>query len=440
MVASPPAERDTRPVHDIVAVGCGPSNLALATAVHEHNSKAAASERLSLRILERKPEFGWHRGMLLDGTTMQVSFLKDLVTMRNPVSPYSFLNYLHQRSRMVDFINHRTLFPSRAEFHDYLEWVAAQFADVLDLGVEVVDVRPVLDGDLVTGLDVVGRPLDARRPATMHRARNLVIGTGVVPAMPAGVERTDRVCHSAELLDRLAGWGGAGRFAVVGAGQSAAEVAAHLHSRFPTAEVLAIFSRYGYSPADDSPFANRVFDPAAVDEFFLAPEAVKEKFYAYHGNTNYSAVDQELIAELYRRMYEERVRGVRRLQVRHLSRVVDVVAGPETVRLRVEALADGRSSEVVVDAAVFATGYRPMDPAAVLGEATQLCKRDHAGRFRVERDYRVTTSENVHSGIFVQGGTEHTHGLTSSLLSNTAIRAGEIVAAVLGKGGGDVRS
>ncbi|MQA96383.1 MAG: L-lysine 6-monooxygenase, partial [Streptosporangiales bacterium] len=28
--------------------------------------------------------------------------------------------------------------------------------------------------------------------------------------------------------------------------------------------------------------------------------------------------------------------------------------------------------------------------------------------------------------IYLQGGTEHTHGITSSLLSNTAVRAGEL--------------
>jgi len=35
-------------------------------------------------------------------------------------------------------------------------------------------------------------------------------------------------------------------------------------------------------------------------------------------------------------------------------------------------------------------------------------------------------------GIYLQGGTEHTHGITSSLLSNTAIRAAEILASIVG--------
>jgi hypothetical protein len=53
--------------------------------------------------------------MLIDDATMQVSFLKDLVTMRDPASDFSFLRYLKQRYRLVDFINHKTLFPLRAD-------------------------------------------------------------------------------------------------------------------------------------------------------------------------------------------------------------------------------------------------------------------------------------------------------------------------------------
>src|SRR5690349_11577683 len=97
-----PATRATRaitnpelPVYDVVGVGFGPSNLALAIAATEHNAEAPASEQVSVRFLERQPTFGWHRGMLLDDATMQVSFLKDLVTLRNPASRFSFLSFLH---------------------------------------------------------------------------------------------------------------------------------------------------------------------------------------------------------------------------------------------------------------------------------------------------------------------------------------------------------
>lgn len=428
---APPGDPGFRvPTYDIVAAGFGPSNLALAIALEEHNSQVPVEERLSFQILERKKDFGWHQGMLLEGTTMQVSFLKDLATMRNPVSKFTFLFYLHERSRLADFINHKTMYPSRIEFHDYLTWAAAKFTGFAKFGVEVINARPVQEGDAINYLDVTGRNVVSPHQESIFRARNLVIGTGLAPRLPPGVEQTSRVCHSAALLDHIGAWSGARRFAVVGAGQSAAEVAAYLHGRFPAAEVHAVFSRYGYSPADDSPFANRVFDPQAVDEFFMAPTSVKEKFYDYHANTNYSVVDQELIQHLYSRMYEERVMGAPRLHVHHLSAVMDVIPRADAVTLRVKALAPGQVLDLDVDAAVFATGYEPMDPAAVLGDAAVLCKCSSSGQFRTARNYRVHTDENVRCGIFLQGGTEHSHGLTSSLLSNVAVRAGEIVSAM----------
>ena len=96
------------------------------------------------------------------------------------------------------------------------------------------------------------------------------------------------------------------RFLVVGAGQSAADVTEYLHRSHPQAEVCAVFTRYGYTPADDSPFANRIFDPAAVDDYFGSPEDVKQMLVDYHRNTNYSVVDADLIEELYRRAYQEK--------------------------------------------------------------------------------------------------------------------------------------
>ena len=66
------------PVYDLVGVGFGPSNLALAIALTEHN--AVSRHKTTGVFLERQPRFGWHRGMLIDDATMQVSFLKDLVT------------------------------------------------------------------------------------------------------------------------------------------------------------------------------------------------------------------------------------------------------------------------------------------------------------------------------------------------------------------------
>ena len=413
------------PIYDVVGVGFGPSNLALAIALAEHN--AGAAEPVTAHFLERQPRFGWHRGMLIDTATMQVSFLKDLVTMRNPTSDFSFVNYLHTAGRLVDFINHKNLFPLRVEFHDYFEWAAAKVDDVVSYGVEVDSVRPVSDGGEIAYFDV--RTSDG---GTL-RARNLVMGTGLRPQLPEGVTVGPRIWHNSELLHRVEGLRAADprRFVVVGAGQSAAEVSALLHDEFPRAEVCAVFARYGYSPADDSSFANRIFDPEAVDQFYGAGEPVKDRLMRYHGSTNYSAVDVDLIDELYRRMYRERVLGTQRLRLLNVSRPVEVIDTGSVVTAAVESLTTGERTILDADAVIYATGYLPADPTPLLGELGPRCLRDAEGRLRVERDYRITTDPVLRGGIYLQGGTEHTHGITSSLLSNTAVRVGEILKSIV---------
>ncbi|WP_435610146.1 lysine N(6)-hydroxylase/L-ornithine N(5)-oxygenase family protein [Streptomyces sp. C10-9-1] len=417
------------PVHDLIGVGFGPSNVAMALALSEHRAGPDA-ETPSARFFERQPRFGWHRGMLIDDATMQVSFLKDLVTLRNPASEYSFLCYLKSRSRLVDFVNHKSLFPLRVEFHDYFEWAASHVEDLVSYGHEVVGVAPVVEGGSSTHLDVTVRSASG---LSVHRTRNLVLGTGLSPRMPEGVERGERIWHTSELLSRVEAFHRAppSRVIVVGAGQSAAENVAYLHRRFPEAEVCAVFSRYGYSPADDSGFANRIFDPEAVDDFFTAPEDVKRRLMDYHRNTNYSVVDIDLIDELYRQVYREKVLGTERLRFLNVSRITEVVAKPDLVRATVASLVTGEETVLDADAVVFATGYRPADPLGLLGAVAGHCLRDAEGRVRVERDYRIATEDSMRCGIYLQGGTEHTHGITSSLLSNTAVRVGEILRSIL---------
>ncbi|MGW1836096.1 lysine N(6)-hydroxylase/L-ornithine N(5)-oxygenase family protein [Streptomyces sp. NPDC002067] len=427
---SQPLPGDAPLIHDLIGIGFGPSNVAMALALTEHNARVGRQEAVTAHFFEQQPGFGWHRGMLIDDATMQVSFLKDLVTLRNPTSEYSFLQFLQSKGRLIDFVNHKNLFPLRVEFHEYFEWAAAKVDDMVSYGHQVVAVEPVVRDGVVEYLDVTARCGDE---TVVHRARNLVIGTGLRPVMPEGVERTDRVWHNSDLLTKVDGLTGTEpeRFVVVGAGQSAAENVAYLHRRFPDAEICAVFSRYGYSPADDSGFANRIFDPQAVDDYFSAPEDVKQRLMDYHGNTNYSVVDIDLIDDLYRQAYREKVLGAERLRFMNVSRLTDVKETPEGVRATVKSLVTGEESLLDADVVVCATGYLEADGLGLLGEAAEQCHRDERGRVRVGRDYRVSTDPRLRCGIYLQGGTEHTHGITSSLLSNTAIRVGEILDSIL---------
>jgi L-ornithine N5-oxygenase len=105
---------------------------------------------------------------------------------------------------------------------------------------------------------------------------------------------------------------------------------------------------------------------------------------------------------------------------------------PGAVRLHVESATTLESVVLECDAVVYATGYRPTDPLALLGSAAGLVaveddlpvvERDHRLRLRVPSD---------RASVFLQGADEHAFGLTSTLLSTVAVRAGEIAGAITG--------
>ncbi|MYS86424.1 lysine N(6)-hydroxylase/L-ornithine N(5)-oxygenase family protein [Embleya scabrispora] len=423
-----------REIYDVVGIGFGPSNLSLAIALDEYGSEGPGRRsQPSAMFFERQPSFGWHRNMLLPATTMQISFMKDLATFRNPVSRFGFVSYLHASGRLTRFVNNQDFFPTRQEFHQYLEWAAAGFTDRVRYGTEVTGIRlpAATEAAAEAYVELEVRSGSATRVVF---ARNVAISTGLVPRMPEGVQRDERVWHSSEFLDKY------GRMnpselktvAVVGAGQSAAEITRYFHDELPHAQVYSIIPSYGYCVADDTPFANQVFDPGAVDTYYFGTDRSREAFWRYHRNTNYSVVDDEVIRDLYRRSYDEEVRGLGRLHFLNLTRVARVKRAGDETRVSLLSSTD-ETPELDVDAIVFATGYDAMEPTALLGDLDRYCLRDEMGRHRVARDYRLLTTPEVGCGIYLQGGTEHTHGLTSSLLSNLAVRSGEIAESIIGR-------
>jgi L-ornithine N5-monooxygenase len=359
---------------------------------------------------------------LIPGATMQISFLKDLVTQRNPQSEFTFLNYLTEQGRLTEFINYKTFFPTRLEFHDYLSWAAGKVDAVVRYGSRVTSIREV---DGVFEIEITGTH------AGVLRAHNVVVAGGLDPQLPPGVTRSVRQIHNHGFLHDLAKMPPPqhNRYIVVGAGQSAAEVCAYLHDLSPETEVHGVFAKYGYSPADDSPFANRVFDPDAVDDFYTADPGVRRRLIDYHRSTNYSAVDLPLIEDLYAREYAERVAGQRRLFLRGASSVHRAEETDYGVTVEILHHPTETIDEITCDAVIYATGFNPAPLNGILGELYSDLVLDN-GRPVVSRDYRLATVPPTAGGLFIQGNTEHTHGLTSSLLSNIAVRSSEILQSI----------
>ncbi|WP_234399361.1 lysine N(6)-hydroxylase/L-ornithine N(5)-oxygenase family protein [Psychromicrobium lacuslunae] len=414
-------------VFDVVGVGMGPSNLAFATAVDEHNETAAEGDRIEALFLEQKDSFGWHPGMLLEGSTMQISYLKDLATLRNPRSRFTFVNYLQQAGRLIDFINHQTFFPSRIEFADYLQWVAASINSAVKYQRTVIGIEALAEQDR----NGARYRISATGPegTEEYLTRSVIVATGLAEKLPSWATAGPRLFHNHRLLEHLDKLGEAteNRFLVLGSGQSAAEVVQHLHRSYPEAVVESAFNSFGFSPADDSPFANRVFDPSAVDDFFYAPDDVRAELINRHRSTNYSCVDLELINELYAIEYRERVQGPRRLIFRPGTEVLEAVESDAAVSVTLHDRIKGQAENQRYDAVVCATGFNSQGVSGLLRGVGILGNQTPS----FGRDYELLLDGVPVTGLFVQGPTESTHGLTSTLLSNVAVRGGELLNSVL---------
>ena len=424
-------------VYDIVGVGFGPANLALA-AVIEEEARASGERPVASTFLERRPGYAWHPGMLLGGALVQLSFLKDLATLRDPRSPFTFLNYLKERGRLDKFVNLRSFYPTRLEFNDYFAWVAEQVRDQVRYGREVLAVAPVAPAAGPAGgvalLKVTARNL-ATGAVEELLGRNLVIATGGVPYVPHGIDLPsgceERLFHSQEFLHRIAGFPDACapyRFLVVGSGQSAAEIFHYLIQHYPNARVTAAFRRFAYKPADNSDFVNEIFFPQMVGFLYDLPEGRRRALLREHEDTNYSAVDTELIRAIYRTLYERSVEGDDRVAVRPFLELEQIREGDDgglVAELWNRALE--RPEHVAADAVVLATGYRRERRHPLLAPLEPWLAADGAGALKVERDYRVATRPGFAPCVYLQGFCEDTHGLSDTLLSVLPIRSQEIL-------------
>lgn len=411
-------------IHDLIGIGFGPSNIALAIALEE---RKPAEPRVDALFIERQPGFAWHANMMLDGARMQVSFLKDLVTLRNPASRFSFISYLHEKRRLQDFINLKTFFPSRREFNDYLAWAAAHFADRCAYGEEIFEVLPERRGDEVALLRV-----RSRRDGTLHErlTRHLAIGVGGMPSIPERFRplRGDaRIFHSSGYLREIARHPAARRVAVVGAGQSAAEIFMDLHGRPGAPQVDLIMRARAIRPSDDSPFVNEIFNADFTDYVFTRPPAEREALLEEFQHTNYAAPDLALIERIFDVFYQQRVDGDERHRFLRRHEVADVRTSAHGVHLTLRDLDSGRTSSASYDAVVLATGYA-RDRHRELLQALA----PYLGDFTVDRQYRLRSTPAFRPAIFLQGACESSHGLSDTLLSVTAIRTGEIEQALLG--------
>jgi L-ornithine N5-oxygenase len=286
--------------YDLICVGFGPASLAIGIALYDRGIPAR------VLFLERQSQFAWHSGMLLPGTRMQISFMKDLATFRNPKSEFTFINYLHQKNRLAAFTNMGTFLPLREEYNDYMSWCASHFNDVVRYSQEVLSVTPVGPTTAPVRIwKVISRCTKTGKVVTT-RTKNVVVAVGGQPSFPPAVAQNlpdPRIIHSSRYSDSVPNLlddpTATYNIAIVGAGQSSAEIFNDLQSRYPNSKTALFIRQHALKPSDDSPFVNEIFDPDRVDTLYSLSPPVREASILEDRMTNYSVVRINLLEDLY---------------------------------------------------------------------------------------------------------------------------------------------
>jgi L-ornithine N5-monooxygenase len=423
---------------DILMIGAGPSNLALAVALEECGSPELAA---SAMILEQHEDVKWQRSLLLPWTRSQVSYVKDLVTLRNPRSRFSFLNFLHERGELDEFVNLGTFNPYRWQLSAYQQWVA----DTLELvrvryGVHAERILPVLaeDGTMIR----FAVPLS---DGDTVLCRDVVFGAGrdaFVPEVFRGLP-AERVVHSTEYASRIQDTAGLARPGrplrpvVIGGAQSAAEMFMALHQDAPGSSPTMLLRSIGLKDYQTSKFVNELFYPSFVDEFFAMSEEVRMKVLDEMRLTNYAGLAAPFLEDLYAMIYRQKMLSQPISIIRRLTEVagaaIESRPGGEEVVLEVRDLRHNCIEQMRCDAVFLGTGFDRQMPAMVRHLADNLDLPD----ITVNRHYRVDLGTGAKGALYLQGVNEATHGISDSLISVLAHRSADIAGDILDRRAAD---
>lgn len=409
------APHTSAPVHDLIGIGLGPFNLGLA-------ALADPIDELDCLFLEGRDRFDWHPGMMLDEATLQVPFLADLVTMADPTSRFSFLNFLKQTGRIYPFYIRENFLPHRREYNQYCQWVASQLGSVR-FGQQVTSVEH--DGETYVVTTASGET---------HRTRRLVLGTGTTPRVPdcaaEAVAAEGPALHSSEYLARRDELVSRSSITVVGSGQSAAEVYLDLLNAQPDHDYqLAWLTRSPrFFSMEYTKLTLELTSPEYSAYFQSLPTEKRDRLLKSQQSL-YKGISGDTIDAIHEALYTRSVTEAAETTLLTNTEVRGVTRTDGGYRLALHHVEQEEDYEMSTEALVLATGYRAGIPD-FLEPVRDRIRLDEQGRYAASPTFSVDTADRE---IWVQNGEEHTHGFVAPDLGMGAYRSSVILGAILGR-------
>lgn len=395
-------------VVDVVGIGVGPANLSLAALLHPHRSTRSL-------FFERAGQFQWHAGLMFPEAVIQVPYIKDLVSMVDPTSRFSFLSFLSQTGRLYSFVNANFPQVLRREFSEYYAWVCRQLCSVhFNSEIEAVTA------------DESGLTIHSRRG--LQRTRHVVLGTGLTPAVPGCVQSKlcGTVFHASEYRYRNARLAGR-RVIVLGGGQTGAEILLHILSdsdNLPS-EVYWVSRRSNFLPLDETPFTNELFTPAYSDYFFHLPPGGRRQLLAEQKLAS-DGISASLLEAIYRRLYQLRYceRGGCQWHLLPGREAKELTRRADGWRLTLRHEPKNTVENIVSDCIVLCTGYAARLPPYLEPIRDRIRLQD--GAFTVNSDYSIVWDGPPGRNIYVQNAARIQRGIADPNLSLIAWRSAKI--------------
>jgi len=409
-------------IYDIAGIGIGPFNLGF----------AALSNELDLDALffDQSPSFDWHRGLMIEGTTLQVPFLADLVSPVAPTNPFSYINYTVQTGRLFKFCIRESFYVTRTEYNEYCRWVVAQLPQLrFSHRVECIEYNDIFKAYEIRAHDLIGRS------TKIYLARRLVLGTGTVPSVPAFTEDCthERVFHSSQYMYRRIYLKPNSTIAIIGSGQSAAEIFQDLLGKTETNgyKLKWITQADRFFPMENPKFTFEHTSPDYLVFFHSLSENKRHEIVSQQDSL-YKGINQELIDAIYDQLYLMELYAEQPLPIlilpgtelkaldadKHQGFNMDLRNALEEVDFKLHA-----------DYVILATGYKHEEPSFTKHINGRI-NRNLKGKFAVASNFSIDINGNE---LYVLNAELASHGILTSDLGMGPYRNAVILNDILGR-------